>query len=462
MNDSVNIVKKITSHAYGTWNKQKAWKSPKHIVDAQGVYFYDAHGKAYLDFTSQFMCSNLGHKNRALIEALVKQAEKMPYIAPAFVTDTTYEAIEALNSVLPFGMEKLFFSTSGTEANEAALKISRQFQEPLYKIISRYHAFHGATPGSLTLTGDHRRWLAEKARNTVPGVLFAPDCYCYRCPFSLEYPDCNIQCARYLEYMIKEEGNVAAMILEPIPGANGRLVPPPEYFPLIRKICDENNILLIADEVMTGWFRTGTAFAVNHWGIVPDILTMAKGATSAYTPCGITATTSDIADYFEDNLFNHGHTYAYHPLVLSVIPAAVSEYKKLNESGLINEVSKYLKESLYNLADKHECIGDVRGMGHFWGLELVKNRKTKKPFNIKSDVYAAEGPMMTAKIAGECMQNGLWIMSWYDALMISPPLIINKEQIAEGIHVLDKALSLADEEVESTDLAVSKSSEFRS
>jgi taurine--2-oxoglutarate transaminase len=211
---------------------------------------------------------------------------------------------------------------------------------------------------------------------------------------------------------------------------------------------------------MTGWFRTGKPFAINHWGVTPDILTMAKGATSAYTPCGITATTRKIADHFEDNLFNHGHTYAYHPLVLSVIPAAVSEYKRLIESGLMKKASKYLKESLYKLADKHECIGDVRGIGHFWGLELVKNRKTKEPFNIKSDVYAVNGPMMTAKVAGECMKNGLWIMSWYDALMIAPPLIIDQEQIAEGMHILDKALALADEEVESTGIEVSKSSEF--
>ena len=460
MNDLGNVVEEITTRVYGTWNKQKAWKSPKYITDAEGVYFYDAQGKSYLDFTSQFMCSNLGHKNKALIEAIVKQAEKMPYIAPVFVNDTTYKAIEALKSVMPAGMEKLFFSTSGTEANEAALNISRQFQEPSYKIISRYHAFHGATPGSITVTGDHRRWPAEKARNTVQGVRFAPDCYCYRCPFSLEYPDCHVQCVRYLDYMIKEEGNVAAMIVEPIAGANGRLVPPPEYFPLLRKICDENSVLLIADEVMTGWFRTGKPFAVDHWGITPDILTMAKGATSAYTPCGITATTSKIADHFEDNLFNHGHTYAYHPLVLSVIPAAVSEYKKLIESRLMKKTSKHIKESLHRLADKHECIGDVRGVGHFWGLELVKNRKTKKPFNVKSDVYADKGPMMTAKIAGECMKNGLWIMSWYDALMIAPPLIINQDQVEEGIHILDKALSLADEEVESTGVAASRSSEF--
>ncbi|HDM32732.1 MAG TPA: aspartate aminotransferase family protein, partial [Deltaproteobacteria bacterium] len=269
----------FTQHTFGTWNRQKAWHTPMVVKDAEGVFFYDDKGKPYIDFSSQLMCSNLGHKNRAIIEAVVKQIEKLPYVAPGFVTEAAMAAVEALKSVMPEHLTKFFFSTNGTEANEAALKMVRQCKAPAYKVISRYHSYHGATPAGITFTGDPRRWYAERARCTVQGVRFAPDCYCYRCPFGLSYGECNIQCARYLEYMIREEGNVAAIIVEPVVGTNGRIVPPPEYFPLVRKICDENDVLLIADEVMTGWFRTGKAFSMEHWGVVPDLLTTAKGAT---------------------------------------------------------------------------------------------------------------------------------------------------------------------------------------
>ena len=197
--------------------------------------------------------------------------------------------MEALREVMPKNLTKLFFSTSGTEANDGALVMARQSKAPAYKVISRYHSYHGATPAGMAFTGDPRRWPVERVRYTVDGVCFAPDCYCYRCPFGVSYPECKVQCARYLDYMIKEEGNVAAMIVEPVVGTNGRMVPPPEYFPLVRQICDENDVLLIADEVMTGWFRTGPAFAMQNWDVPPDIMTTAKGCTSAYTPVGITA-----------------------------------------------------------------------------------------------------------------------------------------------------------------------------
>ncbi len=321
MTDSKKNIKEFTAHTFGTWNRQKAWATPLLIKDAEGVFIYDDNGKGYIDFSSQLMCSNLGHKNKAIIEAIINQAEKLPYVAPGFANETSLEAVEALRSVMPKGLDKFFFSTSGTEANEAALKMVRQSKLPAYKVISRYHSYHGATVASAAFTGDPRRWFAEQARCTVQGVRFAPDCYCYRCPFGMEYPSCNVQCARYLDYMIKEEGNVAAIIVEPVVGTNGRLVPPPEYFPLVRKICDENDVLLVADEVMTGWFRTGSAFAMENWDVTPDILTTAKGATGAYTPAGITAATEKVADFFEQEVFCHGHTYAFHPIALCAIPA---------------------------------------------------------------------------------------------------------------------------------------------
>jgi len=351
----------LTKHTYGTWRAQRGWQ-PLFIKDAEGVYMYDESDKRYLDFSSQLMCSNLGHKNKVIIEAIVKQAEKMSYIAPAFAQEAAANAVEALLTVMPAGLDKFFFSTSGTEANEAALKILRQYMAPNYKVISRYHSYHGATIAGMSFTGDPRRWYAERARCTVEGVRFAPDAYCYRCPFGLNYPDCNIQCAEYVDYMIKEEGNVAAVLVEPVVGTNGRIVPPPEYLPRLRKICDENGVLLVADEVMSGWYRTGPVWAAQNWNVIPDILITAKGCTGAYTPVGLTVTTRKIADYFEEETLVHGHTYSFHPLALSAIPPAVAEYKKLMATGLPQRVSKYLEKRLYELENRHECIGDARGI----------------------------------------------------------------------------------------------------
>ncbi|MCK4985049.1 MAG: aminotransferase class III-fold pyridoxal phosphate-dependent enzyme, partial [Desulfobacterales bacterium] len=190
MSQAVEKIKALTDHTYGTWNRQSAWTTPLLITDAEGVYFYDDKGKRYIDFSSQLMCSNLGHKNKNIIEAITKQAEKLPYVAPAFATEAAIEAVEALRSVVPEKLSKYFFSTSGTEANEAALKMVRQSKAPAYKVISRYHSYHGATPAGAAFTGDPRRWYAEQARCVVDGVCFAPDNYCYRCPFDMTYPDC--------------------------------------------------------------------------------------------------------------------------------------------------------------------------------------------------------------------------------------------------------------------------------
>jgi len=459
MSDLSTRVKQMAAHTFGTWNWQKNWQAPLLIKDAEGVYFVDSNDKRYLDFSSQLMCSNLGHKNKAIIEAIQKQAASLPYVAPGFTTEVALDAVEALQSILPKGLNRLFFSTSGTEANDGALVMVRQSKAPAYKVISRYHSYHGATSAGMAFTGDPRRWPVEKVRYTVDGVRFAPDCYCYRCPFGQTYPGCKVQCARYLDYMIKEEGNVAAIIVEPVVGTNGRLVPPPEYFPMVRKICDENQVLLVADEVMTGWFRTGTAFAMQNWDVVPDIMTTAKGCTSAYTPLGMTVTSDAVADFFEEEFFCHGHTYAYHALTLSAVKPAVAEYKKLFESGQPQKVAAYLKEKLIDLAEKHDCVGDVRGKGHFWGLEIVKNRETKEPFDVKADKLSGKA-LMTGKISGAAMQKGLYVVAWYDTLTIAPPLIITEEQVDEALAILDQALEVGDQEAHKTGVAVSQSSEF--
>jgi taurine--2-oxoglutarate transaminase len=348
---------------YGTWRYQKSW-NPLHIVDAEGCYFTDGNGKRYLDFSAQLMCCNLGHKNQAVIQAIEEQARKLAYIMPSYATDTRVELSRLLLEVLPEGLNKFFFTTSGTEANEAAFKIARMYTGKT-KIIARYRSYHGSTMASIAATGDPRRWAMEPG-GKGQGFLFAPEVNCYKCPIKHTYPECGIACADYLEHMISNESDVAAVIVEPVVGTNGVLVPPPEYMPKLREICDRHGVLLIADEVMSGWGRTGEWFALDHWGVKPDILVTAKGITSAYVPLGLCATTGKIAEYFEDHFFAHGHTYEAHPLTLAPAVAAINELKRLDLVNRAREMGKYMSEKLNALKPKHPSIGEVRGLGLFW------------------------------------------------------------------------------------------------
>ena len=445
MNSENNLsVSEITAkYTYGTWRYQKGWK-PLHIVEAHDCHFVDANGKKYLDFSSQLMCVTLGHKNAAVIKAIEEQARRLPYIAPGFATDVRAELSRLLLEVLPAGLEKFYFSTSGTEAVEAAVKIARMVTGK-YKIISRYNSYHGSTAASISATGDPRRWAVEPS-GKIDGVIFGPECHCYRCPLGHHYPECDIACANYIEHMIRNEHNVAAVIVEPVVGTNGVLVPPKEYMPRLRQICDEHQVLLIADEVMSGWGRTGAWFAVDHWDVKPDILTTAKGITTAYVPLGLTATTMKIADYFNDHYFAHGHTYEAHPLTLAPAIAAIGEIRRLNLIARAQEMGRHMEQRLHELKDRHPSIGDIRGRGLFWAVELVKNRTSKQPFNSKEDKVAGV-PLMVDKIAMEMMKNGVFIQGWISHFVIAPPLIITKEEIDVGINVLDAALVIADAEV---------------
>ena len=251
-----------------------------------------------------------------------------------------------LLDVLPKGLVKFFFTTSGTEANEAAIKIARMLTGKT-KIIARYRSYHGSTMASIAATGDPRRWPLEPG-GKGQGVIFAPEVNCYKCPIGHQYPGCNIACADYLEHMIENESDVAAVMVEPVVGTNGVLVPPPEYFPRLRKICDRHNVLLIADEVMSGWGRTGQWFAVDHWDVQPDILVTAKGITSAYVPLGLCATTAQIAAYFDDHYFAHGHTYEAHPMTLAPAIATIHEMQRLNLVERAATIGQYLGENSWH------------------------------------------------------------------------------------------------------------------
>lgn len=440
---SKEVTEVTARHTYGTWRFQKGWQ-PLHVVDAEGCYFVDASGKRYLDFSAQLMCVALGHKNRAVIEAIAEQAEKLPYIAPGYTTDVRAELSRLLLEVLPAGLEKFFFTTSGTEANEAAFKIAKMVTGRT-KIIARYRSYHGSTMGSVAATGDPRRWAMEPA-GKIPGVIFGPEVNCYDCPIKHRYPECDVACADYLGHMIENESDVAAVVVEPVVGTNGVLVPPPEYLPRLRRICDAHGVLLIADEVMSGWGRTGEWFAVDHWGVTPDILVTAKGITTAYVPLGLCATTAKIASYFDDHFFSHGHTYEAHPLTLAPAVATINELKRLNLIERSRELGAYLGEQLSRLRPKHPAVGDVRGLGLFWAVELVKDRQTKQPFNTKADKVSGR-PLLVEKIAAQMLRNGVAIQAWLSHFVIAPPLIITKEEIDLGVAALDEALGLADREL---------------
>ena len=441
---SREIIDLTARYTYGTWRFQKGWQ-PLHVVDAQGCHFFDSSGKKYLDFSAQLMCVSLGHKNAAVIAAIEEQARKLPYIAPGYATEVRAELSRSLLEVLPRGLEKFFFATSGTEANEAAFKIARMVTGRT-KIISRYCSYHGSTAGSIAATGDMRRWAMEPS-GKVPGVIFAPEVNCYRCPLKHEYPGCQLACAEYVGHMIENEADVAAVIIEPVVGTNGVLVPPGEYLPRLRQICDANGVLLIADEVMSGWGRTGRWFAVDHWDVLPDILVTAKGITSAYMPLGLCATTRKVASFFDDHFFSHGHTYEAHPLTLAPAVAAIREYQRLNLVERASRMGEYLGSRLKDLMSRHPSIGMVRGLGLFWAVELVKSRRTKQPFNTKRDKISGK-PLLVDAIGAEMLRRGVAVQGWLSHFVVAPPLIISQEELDEGICALDESLHLADREVE--------------
>jgi len=438
--DPEEIRRTVRSTNYVTWRRQGGWE-PMVVTRAEGSTFWDGEGRAYLDFASQLIATNLGHGNAAVVQAIVDQARALPYAAPGFATEPRARLSQALDGVLPAGLRRYFFTTSGTEANEAALKIAR-VATGRPKVISRRRSYHGSTAASIAVTGDLRRIPVEPVQ-TVPGTVFAPDCYCYRCPFALTYPSCGVACADYVEDQIQQEGNVAAMIVEPVVGTNGVIVPVPEYLPKIREITRRHGVLLIADEVMSGWGRTGAWFAVDHFGVVPDILTTAKGITGAYVPLGLTATSESIYATFTDRYFPHGHTYEAHPMTLAPAVAAISEYRRLGLLERSRTEGEYLLRRLREMAARHPSVGDVRGLGLFAAVELVKDRRTKEPFNTPEDKLAGR-PLVVDDVARAMLAEGVYVFGWVSHLLVAPPLIVTREELDRGLDVLDRALGVAD------------------
>jgi taurine--2-oxoglutarate transaminase len=434
------IVEDAKRYVLYSWSVQDAI-SPIAVAGAEGRYFWDYEGNRVLDFASQLVNVSIGHQHPKVVAAIREQAEQLCTIGPPMATESRARLGRLLAEVTPGNLTMSFFTNGGAEANENAIKLARWYTGR-HKIVARYRSYHGATGGAVTATGDPRRWPAEPG---IPGVVRMLDPYTYRCPAG--HPDPCPVCtgAPHLEEILMYEGphTVAAVILETIVGTNGIIVPPPGYLQAIREVCHRHGILLICDEVMAGFGRTGRWFACEHWDVVPDVLTVAKGINSGYVPLGAMVISEPIADWIRDKYFAGGLTYSGHPLACA---AAVASIEAFQEEGIVENAAamgEHLGAALPQLADRHPSIGEVRGLGLFWGLELVRDRRTREPlvpFNASGEAFAPVANVMKAGL-----ERGLYLMTHWNVVMVCPPLTITREELDEGLAALDEALALADE-----------------
>jgi len=436
------------NNIFHSWSYQPS-ASPPRVVSAEGVRFTTEDGRERLDFSSCFVSHNIGHQDKRVIDAIKKQADELTSFAPSMSTKPRAMLGKVLEEITPGDLSRSFISLGGTEANEAAVKICHQYTgKP--KIFTRYRTYHGGTAAAMTLSsGDARNWAQYQGGTEYVRV---PQPYCYRCMFGMEYPSCNMQCVKYIDEVIALEGGsekVGGIIFEPVTGANGIIVPPKEYFPELRAVCDKWGVIMIADEVMSGFGRTGKWFAMDHWDVVPDIMTMAKGLTGAYLPLGATIVRKEIGDHFKDNFFSHGATYAGHALASAAALSVISIYQEDNLIENSEKMGTYLLEKAMELKEKHPCVGDVRGLGLFVGLELVKNRKTREPI-IPLDAKIKKGMNPKLEVAKKLGELGMMAMAANpgNVIAMAPPLIIEKDEIDEGIAKMDIALEAADAYVE--------------
>ncbi len=429
---------------FQSWSYQPA-QSPPRVVSAEGVRFTLESGKEMLDFSSCFVSHNIGHQNPRVVDAICKQAQTLTSFAPSLSTKPRAMLAKMLEEITPGDLSRSFISLGGAEANEAAIKICHQYTGRR-KIISRFRTYHGGTSTAMTLsTGDSRGWVQVLGGTEM---LRVPQPYCYRCMFGQKYPECDLQCVKYIDEAIELEGGsekIAGIIFEPVTGANGIIVPPPDYFPQLRKVCDKWDVLMIADEVMTGFGRTGKWFAMDHWDVVPDIMTMAKGMTCGYLPLGATVVRKHIGDRFKEQFFGHGATYAGHALGCATALSLIPLYQEDNLIENSEILGRYLLEKALELKDKHPCVGDVRGLGLFVGIELVKNKKTKEPLTA-ADAKIRPGTNPKIEIAQKLGALGMMAMAAnpVNVIAMAPPLIITKDEIDEGIAIMDEALKAGD------------------
>jgi len=429
------IVALNRANTFFSWSVQ-GQLDPIAIDRAEGVYLYTPEGKRILDFNSQLMSVNIGHGDRRVIDAITEQALKLQYVQPAFATEIRGRLGAKLAEVLPGDMDKVFFTLGGAEAIENAIKFARHFTGR-YKVLARYRAYHGATFGAMTLTGDPRRWANEPG---LVGVVRYPDTH----RWGEAEPRPVAESLQGLEDVIRYEGahTIAAVFLETVVGTNGILIPPDGYIRGVREICDRNGILMVCDEVMAGFGRTGRWFAVDHWDVVPDLMTMAKGLTSSYLPLGAVAMRHHIAEAFETKMFFGGLTYSSHPVSLAAALATIRVYEEDDLIGNAQRLGPVMRAHHERLAAKHPSVGAYRNLGLFGIIDLVRSRDPwtpLTPFNGTSDEMKAIGKFFR--------ENGLYTFAPNNSIHTNPPLSITEEQLAEGFEIIDRALDIADHAV---------------
>ena len=430
------------AHVFHSWSAQDLI-DPLPIASAQGSHFTDDTGKRYLDFSSQLVNINIGYQHPKLVAAIQEQAARLATIQPSFANDARSEAAAMIAARAPGDLDKVFFTNGGADANEHAVRMAK-LHTGRPKVMAAYRSYHGATAGAIQLTGDPRRWPNDPS---APGVVHFWGPYPYRSAFFAQ--DEQQECERALQHLrdtiaVEGPGTIAAIILETVVGTNGILVPPDGYLAGVRALCDEFGIVMIADEVMAGFGRCGEWFAIDHWGVVPDLITFAKGVNSGYVPLGGVIISPAIAQTFATRPYPGGLTYSGHPLACA---SAVASMRIFEEEGIIEHArslgADVLAPGLEKLRDKHPSVGEVRGLGVFWAVELVRDRQTREPlvpFNASGEAAA---PM--AQFAAACKERGLWPFTHFNRTHVVPPCTTTPAEVEEGLAILDEALAVADE-----------------
>jgi len=431
-----DIVALSKKHTISEWTAQGA-VDPIPVARAEGVYFWTPEGKRFIDFNSQLMCVNIGHGNPRVIEAMQQQAEAVCYVTPSGMTTEARARLGAkLAAITPGDIDVFFFTNGGAEANENAIKIARAYTGR-QKILARYRSYHGGTAAAIAATGEPRRWTQPP----MPGFVHVLDPY-----HGIQRGwDTTDDALRHVEEVIQLEGpqTIAAFILESVTGTNGVLVPPDGYMQGVRALCDKYGILMIADEVMSGFGRTGKWFAIEHWGVVPDLITMAKGLTSAYVQLGAVGMRQAIADTFKDKPFPGGLTYSSHPVACA---AALATLAVMEQEGLVDRAQRMgvlMRDLHEDLAARHPSVGAVRSIGLFGVVELVRNRKTMEPMA----PFNGTSPEM-GTLAKFFRQEGLFTFVRWNYFFTNPPLTITEAELQEGFAIIDRALAIADRSVE--------------
>jgi taurine--2-oxoglutarate transaminase len=426
------IVELNRRHTFFSWSIQGAI-DPIAIDRAEGVWLYTPDGRKILDFNSQLMSVNIGHGDRRVVDAITEQATKLQFVQPAFATEIRGRLGQKLAEIMPGDLDKVFFTLGGAEAIENAIKLARHYTGR-YKVLARYRAYHGATMGAMTLTGDPRRWANEPG---LVGVVRYPDTH----RWGEAEPRPVEESLQGLEDVIRYEGpsTIAAVFLETIVGTNGILIPPDGYLQGVREICDRHGVLMVADEVMAGFGRTGRWFAIDHWGVVPDLMTMAKGLTSSYLPLGAVAMRHGIAEAFESKMYYGGLTYSSHPVSLAAALATIRVYEEDDLIANAARLGARMQEHHERLAARHPSVGAHRSLGLFGILDLVRTREPwtpVTPFNGTSDEMKAIGKYLR--------DNGLYTMIANNSIHTNPPLCITEDELAAGFEIIDAALDIAD------------------